>query len=105
MFFSTFLGPWVNFFATSAMFCIGSLSAITNSMMRNPDNAMGRPFAALIHYLVPQFGNFQVLNPIIQPSFVVKDFRLYVGENIIYALLVCVALMVFGIWIFEKKEV
>ena len=105
VFFSTFLGPWVNFFATSAMFLVGSLSATTSSLMRNPENPVGRVFAAIIHYIVPQFGNFQVLNPIIQPSFLVKDFRLYVCENIIYALLVCVALMVFSVWIFEKKEV
>ncbi|MDO8683271.1 MAG: ABC transporter permease subunit [Armatimonadota bacterium] len=106
MFFSTFLGPWVNFFATSALYCIGSLSSVTGSLISDPHKPpLTKAIGWIIHNLVPQFGNFHVLNPILQPNFVVKDLGNYIAENVVYSILVCVMLMVFGIWIFEKKEV
>jgi ABC-type transport system involved in multi-copper enzyme maturation permease subunit len=106
MFFSTYLGAWVNFFATSGLYCIGSLSAVTASLRADQSKpVLTKIFASIVHYLVPQFGNFQVLNPIIQPNFIVKDFGRYVAENVIYAMLVCVVLMIGAILIFEKKEV
>lgn len=105
VFFSTFLGTWVNFFATSALYCVGSLSQVTASLLRGDNPAITRMFAWIIHYLVPQFGNFHVLNPILNPQFKAKHLDTYIAQNSIYALLVCVMLMAFGIWIFEKKEV
>ncbi|MDO8585975.1 MAG: ABC transporter permease subunit [Armatimonadota bacterium] len=106
MFFSTCLGAWVNFFTTSALYCVGSLSQVTDSLIRGENKSLlTKGFAYIIHYLVPQFGNFHVLNPILQPHNVVRDLDKYIAQNVVYAMLVCVMLMAFGIWIFEKKEV
>jgi ABC-type transport system involved in multi-copper enzyme maturation permease subunit len=106
MFFSTFFGAWLNFFATSALYCIGSLSTVTGSLAGDPSkHGFPKYFGMFVHYLVPQFGNFHVLNPILQPNFVAKDLGTYIAEQVVYAMLVCVMLMAFGIWIFESKEV
>jgi ABC-type transport system involved in multi-copper enzyme maturation permease subunit len=106
IFFSTFLGAWINFFATSGLYCVGSVSEITGSLVHDPTKpAITRAFGWLIHNIVPQFGNFHVLNPILNPNFLAKDLGKYVAEQVVYAMLVCVMLMAFGIWAFEKREV
>ena len=106
MFFSTFLGAWINFFATSALYCVGSLSQITGSLASDPSkHGFPKFFGWIVHNIVPQFGNFHVLNPILQPNFLAKNLGTYIAEQVVYATLVCVMLMAFGIWIFEKKEV
>jgi hypothetical protein len=106
MFFSTFLGAWINFFATSALYCVGSLSQVTGSLVSDPHKPVLTHYLGLvIHNLIPQFGNFHVLNPILQPNFVAKDLGTYIAEQVVYAMLVCVMLMAFGIWVFEKREV
>lgn len=106
MFFSTFLGAWINFFATSALYCVGSLSQVTGSLVSDPNKpAVTHWLGMIVHNLIPQFGNFHVLNPILQPNFVAKDLGTYIAEQVVYAMLVCVMLMAFGIWIFEAREV
>jgi ABC-type transport system involved in multi-copper enzyme maturation permease subunit len=106
IFFSTFLGAWINFFATSALYCVGSLSQVTGSLANDPQkHGLPKLLGWLVHNLVPQFGNFHVLNPILQPNFVAKDLGTYIAEQVVYAMLVCVMLMAFGIWIFEGREV
>jgi hypothetical protein len=106
MFFSTFLGAWINFFATSALYCVGSLSQVTGSLASDPSkHGFPKVFGWIIHNIVPQFGNFHVLNPILQPNFLAKNLGTYIAEQVVYSMLVCVMLMAFGIWIFEKKEV
>ena len=106
VFFSTFLGTWINFFATSGLYVVGSLSSVTASLWRDTKKPpLTKAVGWLINHLVPQFGNFQVLNPIIEPHFQAPDFTKYILTAIIYSLFVCVMMMAFGIWFFEKKEV
>ncbi len=106
IFFSIFLTPAVNFFMTSAVYIIGSLSEVTLSMMREQDqHPIAKAFFWLIHYLVPNFANFFTQNPLIHPGVVIKNEAVYYAENILYALVYASILMIIAILAFDRREV
>ncbi len=106
VFFSIFTTPAVNFFMTSAVYIIGSLSDVTQAMMRSQNaNPIAKGFYWLMHYLVPNFANFFTQNPLINPGVVIKNEAVYYAENILYALIYVSVLMIIAILVFDKREV
>ncbi len=106
VFFSIFTTPAVNFFLTSAVYIIGSLSEVTMSMMRDKDQHWFiKGFFWLVHYLVPNFANFFTQNPLIHPGVVIKNEAVYYAENILYALIYASILMIIAILVFDRREV
>lgn len=106
VFFSIFTTPAVNFFMTSAVYIIGSLSEVTMSMMREQDrNIVVKGFFWLLHYLIPNFANFFTQNPLIHPGVIVKNEAVYYAENILYALVYASVLMIIAILVFDRREV
>jgi len=106
IFLSTFITPTVNFFVSLAIYMVGSLSSVTEAMAHSDKaNAVVKYFYAGLHYLIPNFGNFNIQNPLIHPDVHIRNISLYVAENILYALLYATILLIIGVLVFEKREV
>ncbi|MEO7719411.1 MAG: hypothetical protein ABIY70_24680, partial [Capsulimonas sp.] len=108
LFFSVFLSPFVNFFLTFAIYLLGSLSSITESLAKDPDhhkNALVTGFFYLVHVVIPNFANYNIQNPIIHPEIHVGKEGLYIVQLIVYAILYTTILLTLAVAIFERREV
>ena len=94
MFFSVFLPPVVNFFVTFGVWLIGTSSLITQT---GP--------LSFLHYLWPNFVNYSIQNPFINPGVHVYQEPLYLGYVVVYALIYTVLLLLAGTLIFDRREV
>lgn len=104
VFFSTFLSPLVNFFLTFSLFVVGNLSTITLDLAKNTQNVLAKGFFTIVHYLVPNFGNFNYTNPLIQ-NVEVKSEAALLTQNTIYALVYATVLLILSILAFDRREV
>ncbi len=105
IFFSTFLTPVVNFFLTTAVYIIGSLSEVTMSMANKDTlNPVVKAFYWVIHYLIPNFANFFTQNPLIHPNVVIRSELQYYAQNILYAIVYTSVLMIIAILVFDRKD-
>jgi len=96
MFFSVFLPPVVNFFATFGVWLLGTSGALSP----------GGPLGFLhLHFLIPNFGNYAIQNPFINPSVHVTQEPVYMGLTAAYALVYTVLLLMLGTVIFDRREV
>ena len=94
MFFSVFLPPVVSFFVTFGVWLLGT------SGLLNQGGALG-----FLHLLVPNFGDYAIQNPFINPSVTVTHEPAYIVLTIIYALLYTILLLMAGTVIFDRREV
>jgi ABC-type transport system involved in multi-copper enzyme maturation permease subunit len=105
MFFSVFLSPLVNFFLTLSLFIIGNMSTFTLDLAKTNTNILVRGFFTAVHYLVPNFGNFQLTNPLVNPDVQVKSEVLFLTQNVIYAVVYAAVLLILAILVFDRREV
>ena len=94
MFFSVFLPPVVNFFVTFGVWLLGTSGVLSE----------GGPLGFL-HLLVPNFGNYAIQNPFINPTVPVTQEPAYLGMTVAYALVYTVLLLMAGTVIFDRREV
>jgi ABC-type transport system involved in multi-copper enzyme maturation permease subunit len=94
MFFSVFLPPVVNFFVTFGVWLLGT------SGLLSPGEPLG-----FLHLLAPNFGNYAIQNPFINPSVHVTQEPAYLALTVVYALLYTVILLMAGTVIFDRREV
>ena len=103
--FSVFTTPVVNFFLTSAVYIVGSMSDITMTLSRGEEkNIIERGFYWGLHNLVPQFANFFTQNPLIHPEVAIKNEAIYYAQNIIYAIVYAAVLLIIAILLFERRD-
>lgn len=107
MFFSVFLTPTVNFFASAAVYIVGSAAPVWQSMSSKASTSpvLVKMVYKIIHTIVPNFDYFNIQNKLIHPHVQVRSMGLYVTESIVYAILFSVVVMTVAVLIFEKKEV
>ncbi len=107
MMFSVFVTPFVNFFLTFATYIVGSMSSVTESLaMPNPKQSMIVTwFFKAVHFLVPNFGNYNIQNPIIHPDIEIVNMASYMAQNIILAIIEVLIMMFVAIIIFDRREV
>ncbi len=108
LFFSVFLSPFVNFFLTFAVYLLGSLSSVTESLASDPEgkkNPVIVGFFKFVHIVVPNFGNFNIQNPIIHPDVHIANEGRYLAYLIGYALVYTAILITLAVLIFDKREV
>jgi len=105
IFLSVFLTPLVNFFLTLSLFIIGNLSSYTQDLAKNTENVLVKGFFTAVHYIVPNFGNFQYTNPLLQPDVQVKSEALFLTQNVIYALVYSAVLLILAVLVFDRREV
>ncbi len=111
MFFSVFLSPFVNFFLTFAVWLLGNASSLTEALA-DPTSDPGHPknpiivgIFKLVHIVIPNFANYNIQNPIINPHEHITNEPIYIAWNILYALVYTGILLIVGSLIFEKREV
>lgn len=103
--FSVFTTPVVNFFLTSAVYIVGSMSDITQAMSQGEDkNPIVKGFYWALHNLVPQFANFFTQNPLIHPQAAIRNNLIYHVENIVYAIVFASILMIVAILVFDRRD-
>lgn len=105
VFLSVFLTPLVNFFLTLSLFIIGNLSSYTQDLAKNTSNVVIKGFFTAVHYLVPNFGNFQYSNPLLNPDVQVKSEALFLTQNVIYAVVYSAVLLILAVLVFDRREV
>jgi ABC-type transport system involved in multi-copper enzyme maturation permease subunit len=104
IFFSTFATPVLNFFMSFGIFIVGNLSSVTESLTTSRNNAT-RMAGTVIHYLLPNFGNFNIQNTLIHPTQEISNADVFIKQNILYALIYSAALLILAIIIFDRREV
>lgn len=104
IFFSTFTTPVVNFFLSFGIFLVGNLSSVTESLTTKSD-AKIRTIGTVIHYLLPNFGNFNIQNSLIRPTTEIANEGVFLRNNIFYAIIYSSVLLVLAILIFDRREV
>jgi len=105
IFFSVFTTPLVNFFLSFGIFIVGNMSSFTEDLAKNGSNPLLKGFFLAVHYLVPNFGNFNYVNPLVNPEVQVKSEALFLGQNCVYALVYAAILMIIAILAFDRREV
>jgi ABC-type transport system involved in multi-copper enzyme maturation permease subunit len=104
IFFSTFATPVVNFFLSFGIFLVGNLSSVTDSLTTST-NKVARLVGSIVHYLLPNFGNFNIQNQLIHPTQEIVNEGVFIRNNIIYALIYSAVLLTLAILIFDRREV
>ncbi len=104
IFFSTFATPVVNFFLSFGIFLVGNLSSVTDSLTTSR-NAIARGVGTLVHYLLPNFGNFNIQNSIIHPQIEIANANAFMMQSIAYALIYSAVLLILAILIFDRRDV
>ncbi len=107
IFFSTFVAPLVNFFLAGGMFLLGSLfNPFFQTLQENPNTPAGaKLFAGLVNTILPNFANYNVQNPIINPTQVIQNEGRYYIEVTMYGVIYIGILLVIGILVFDRREV
>lgn len=104
IFFSTFATPVVNFFMSAAIFVIGNMSSVTDSLLNNK-NGVTRIVASVVHFLLPNFGNFNLQNKLIHPQVKITNENVFILQNIVYAVIYSAVLLIMAILVFDRREV
>lgn len=104
IFFSTFATPVVNFFLSFGIFLVGNLSSVTESLTTSR-STIARLVGTLVHYLLPNFGNFNIQNSIIHPQIEIANEGVFIMQNVAYALIYSAVLLILAILIFDRREV
>jgi len=104
IFFSTFTTPVINFFLSFGIFLMGNLTSVTESLAANRAPA-AKAVGTIIHYLLPNFGNFNIQNALIHPTQEIVNEGVFIRNNIIYALIYSAVLLMLAILIFDRREV
>lgn len=107
IFFSTFVAPLVNFFLSGGLYLLGSLF---NPFFQTLQESQGTPaiakgFAQLVNTLLPNFANYNVQNPIINPTQTIQNESAYYVQVTVYGLFYIGILLVAGILVFDRREV
>jgi ABC-type transport system involved in multi-copper enzyme maturation permease subunit len=104
IFFSTFATPVVNFFMSFGIFIVGNMSSVTESLTSNR-NAVTAGLAKTLHFLLPNFGNFNIQNKLIHPTVTISNENVFIFQNIVYALIYSAVLLILAILVFDRREV
>jgi ABC-type transport system involved in multi-copper enzyme maturation permease subunit len=108
MFFSVFLTPTVNFFASTSVWFLGSFSPMWQSIAKsnNPDTSIvTRYFYKAVSTIVPNFDLYNIQNRLIHPHHEVRSIPVYVSGVVGYSLLFATVLILIAVVAFDRKEV
>lgn len=104
IFFSTFATPVVNFFLSFSIFMVGNMSSVTESLTTNKNPATAL-IGKVIHFVLPNFGNFNLQNKLIHPETQITNQNVFVTQNIVYAIIYSSVLLILAILVFDRREV
>lgn len=105
---SVIISPFVNFFLSFAIYLLGSMSSVIEALGADPKhnkNPIQIAFFKVLHVIIPNFGNFNIQNPLIHPDVIIRSETAYIATNIMYALVWIGMMMLFAILSFDRREV
>jgi len=107
VFFSTFVSPIVNFFLSGGVYMVGTFfNPLFTSLADNKSvSPMVKVGAGLIHTIVPNFADFNVQNPVINPQAQIRNEQMYYLQLVAYAGIYIALLLIGGILVFDRREV
>lgn len=107
IFFSTFVAPLVNFFLTIGLWLVGTvLNPLYETVAGTAQSGVfAQSFAKIITSVLPNFANFDVKNPIINPGSVIENESIYYMKTIAYGVVYALVLIIGGILVFDRREV
>lgn len=107
VFFSTFVSPLVNFFLSGGIYLAGTLfNTFFESIAASQNTPMTVKYLAQgINAVLPNFANYNVQNPLINPTVVIQNETTYYLMATVYGVIYIAILLVLGIVIFDKREV
>jgi len=107
VFFSTFVSPLVNFFLSGGLYLLGSLfNPFFQTLEENQGTpAVAKAFAKIVNTILPNFANYNIQNPIINPNQTIGNETVYYTQATIYGLFYIGILLVAGILVFDRREV
>jgi len=105
--FSTFVSPLVNFFLSGGLYLLGSLfNPFFQTLSENPSTPpFAKTMANIINTILPNFANYNIQNPIINPTSQIQNETAYFINVTLYGLVYIGVLLVTGILIFDRREV
>lgn len=106
LFFSSFVSPLVNYFLSGGVFLMGNLmSSFLETIQRNPEvTPLTRIPIQILTVILPNFANFNIQNPIINPEQVLTDELAYLVQTVLYAIVYIVLLLVASVLVFNQRE-
>ncbi len=106
LFFSVFMTATVNFFMGTAVYIVGVMASLTETMANSPDSNPALKFLyQIVHVAVPNFDKFNVTNALLHPETALANLPVYTMKVALYALLYTLVMMTLAVLFFERKEV
>jgi len=103
--FSTFLTPTVNFFMGVAVYIVGSLITIIETLKNSPElGRISQMLYEVVYAIIPNFDKFNVTNTLLHPGDAAVDLT-YVLLCIAYALFYSLIATLIAVIVFQNKEV
>lgn len=105
--FSTFVSPLLNFFLSGGVYFVGSLlNTVYETFAGNPNtHPVVQGVAKVVTVLLPNFANYNIQNPIINPGQQIQNEFMYAVWTGLYGVIYIAALMVIAIIVFDRREV
>lgn len=107
IFFSTFVAPLVNFFITIGLWLVGTvLNPLYETIASNTGTSpLMKGVAKFVTTILPNFANYDVKNPLINPNQEIQNQTTYYLGVIGYGLLYIAILVIAGALVFDRREV
>lgn len=104
--FSLIFTPTVNFFMGAAVYMVGFMSSVVQSLgSASEANAALKAFFQVTSFVLPQFDRFNVSNQLLHPETQIANMGIYTLQVGAYGLIYVLITLVVAILIFERKEV
>jgi hypothetical protein len=99
--------PLVNFFLTGGLYLLGSLfNPFFQTLQENSGTPIiAKDFAWVVNVVLPNFANYNIQNPIINPGQTIQNETAYYLSATIYGVFYIGILLVLGILVFDRREV
>ncbi|MBS1706974.1 MAG: ABC transporter permease [Armatimonadetes bacterium] len=104
---SAMVQPILNFFLTGGIYLVGTLfGTIFETFQENRGvHPVTKAISQLVMSILPNFGKFNVQNPLINPNQQIGNESMYYIGTALYGVVYIIILLLIGILVFERKEV
>ena len=99
--FSTFSTPALSALFTFCLYVIGHFNADIRHYGVSSDSWVTKIVSSVMYYLLPNFGNFDVISKTAHGQFISSDIYLFAAA---YGLIYSLVLLLIAIWIFQKRD-
>ena len=80
------------------------MSSVTQSLTSNKNAVLASTFK-VVHFILPNFGNFNIQNKLIHPEQTLSNPNVFIFQNIVYAVIYSAILLLLAILVFDRREV